>query len=93
MEHSDAPGQRAKRTRATTLVRSKAMPDSPPDSIVTRSSAFIEPDERHALVSECAYHRARERGFDPGHDLDDWLAAEAEIDAALANHRLPAHRG
>jgi hypothetical protein len=93
MEHLDAAKQRAKRTRTTTLVRSKAMPDSPPDSIVTRNAALIEPDERRALISECAYHRARERGFDPGHEIADWLAAEAEIDTALANHRLPAHRG
>lgn len=27
-----------------------------------------------------AYYRAERRGFAPGYELDDWLAAEAEID-------------
>jgi hypothetical protein len=33
---------------------------------------------RH-MVEEAAYFRAQKRGFAPGHELDDWLAAEAEI--------------
>jgi hypothetical protein len=93
MQHTDAPKPRVKRSRATTRVRSKTMPDTPPNSIVTRSSAFMEPDERRALIAECAYHRARERGFDPGHELDDWLAAEAEIDQALASRQTPSQCG
>lgn len=31
------------------------------------------------MVAEAAYYRAQRRGFAPGRDLDDWLAAEAEI--------------
>ena len=27
-----------------------------------------------------AYYRAERRGFAPGHEVEDWLAAEAEID-------------
>jgi len=40
-----------------------------------------EPTEvqRRAMVSEAAYYRAQKRGFEPGRELDDWLAAEAEI--------------
>ena len=26
-----------------------------------------------------AYYRAEKRGFEPGHDVEDWLAAEHEI--------------
>jgi Protein of unknown function (DUF2934) len=82
---SGAPGPKPlpHRTRATTTVRSKAMPDTPPNSIVTRSGAFMEPDERRARIAECAYYHAERRGFDPGHELDDWLTAEAEIDRML----------
>ena len=36
---------------------------------------------RHAMVAEAAYFRAQSRGFAPGHDLEDWLAAERQIDA------------
>ncbi|MDP1658536.1 MAG: DUF2934 domain-containing protein [Methylotenera sp.] len=31
------------------------------------------------LVSERAYYKAEARGFEPGHELEDWLAAEAEV--------------
>ena len=78
---------RAKRRLSTTRVRSRAMPATPPDSIVTRSAAFIEPDERQALIADGAYFRAERRGFDPGHEIDDWLEAESEIDEMLSRNR------
>lgn len=30
-------------------------------------------------VAECAYFKAEARGFVPGHEMDDWLAAETEV--------------
>lgn len=35
--------------------------------------------ERHAMIAEAAYYHAEQRHFEPGHELDDWLRAEAEI--------------
>jgi len=31
------------------------------------------------MISDAAYYRAQRRGFAPGRELDDWVAAEAEI--------------
>lgn len=36
-------------------------------------------DEKYSRIAEYAYYRAEARDFEPGHALDDWLAAEAEI--------------
>jgi len=36
-------------------------------------------DDHHAAIAEAAYFRAERRGFEPGHELEDWLAGEAEI--------------
>lgn len=36
---------------------------------------------RHAEISRDAYYRAERRGFEPGYELADWLAAEAAMDA------------
>jgi len=44
---------------------------------------FVGPEQRAALIAEAAYFRAEKRGFAPGHETDDWLAAEAEVDALL----------
>ena len=44
---------------------------------------LIDPQHRRALIAEAAYFRAERRGFAPGHETEDWLAAEAEVDTAL----------
>lgn len=40
-------------------------------------------DERRRMIAEAAYFRAAARGFRGGDPVQDWLAAEAEIDQAL----------
>jgi hypothetical protein len=42
------------------------------------------PERRREMVAEAAYLRAQRRDFLPGHELEDWLAAEAEVDQRLA---------
>jgi hypothetical protein len=36
-------------------------------------------EHRHADIAEAAYRRAEQRQFEPGHDLEDWLAAERAL--------------
>jgi hypothetical protein len=36
---------------------------------------------REARISEAAFFKAAARAFAPGHEWDDWLAAEKEVDA------------
>jgi len=35
--------------------------------------------ELERLIAEAAYYRAERRGFAPGQEVDDWLAAEKEV--------------
>jgi hypothetical protein len=42
------------------------------------SSASVT-DDMHQQIAKAAYCRAEQRGFEPGHELEDWLLAEAEI--------------
>jgi hypothetical protein len=44
---------------------------------------FVDPEQRAALIAEAAYFRAQGRGFAPGHETEDWLAAESEVDERL----------
>jgi hypothetical protein len=39
--------------------------------------------ERQKRIRELAYFKAKARGFAPGHELDDWLEAEREVDEAM----------
>jgi hypothetical protein len=41
--------------------------------------------DRDAKVAEIAYRKAESRGFSPGHELDDWLAAEQELTLPVTN--------
>lgn len=54
------------------------------------SAAFSEesPDEDitevfRQRVSEAAYLKAEQRGFEPGYELSDWLEAEQEVKAEM----------
>jgi Protein of unknown function (DUF2934) len=42
-------------------------------------------DSRAARIAEAAYWRAERRGFAPGHELDDWLDAEREVDGGKSD--------
>ena len=43
----------------------------------------VTSEERTRLIAEAAYFKAAQRGFAKGGELDDWIEAEAEIDALL----------
>lgn len=54
-----------------------------PDDDFDQPGALPEQDAdeaRHRRIAERAYRLAERRGFAPGAELDDWLAAEAEED-------------
>jgi DUF2934 family protein len=54
-----------------------------PKSATPVAPSFVDPRKRAALIAEAAYYRAEKRGFAPGHEAADWLAAETEVDALL----------
>jgi hypothetical protein len=46
---------------------------------------LVETDQvRRARIKQRAYERFVSRGGVPGHDVEDWLQAESEIDKELA---------
>lgn len=63
---------RAKKPAATSTAAAKAP-----------TAVTVSEDVRRGMIAEGAYLRAERRGFAPGHEEQDWLAAEAEVDALL----------
>ena len=47
------------------------------------AAVTVSEDVRRGMIAEGAYLRAERRGFAPGHEAEDWLAAESEVDALL----------
>ena len=52
--------------------------DEPADGLST-----VDPEMRHEMVATAAYFIAEQRGFAPGHELEDWRMAEETVNAAL----------
>jgi hypothetical protein len=46
----------------------------------TAAEAEARAADHLVKVAMAAYFIAEKRGFEPGHEVEDWLAAEAEID-------------
>ena len=63
---------------------SKASPDTPrvrpaDGKASGNTSAKLSPEEVYKLIQESAYFKAKERGFAPGREVQDWIEAEAEV--------------
>jgi hypothetical protein len=71
---------------ASSLQPKKPVAARPPATTVDPGASAhmaLTREGRHQLIAEKAYLRAEGRGFLPGHETEDWLAAEAEVDALL----------
>jgi hypothetical protein len=53
------------------------------DAAANPAGVSLSAIDRGAMIATAAYFRAQRRNFATGHELEDWLSAESEIDAAL----------
>jgi hypothetical protein len=65
------------------------VPELETESVVTRDGTYIEPEDRLDMIAEAAYYRAEKRGFEPGHEVQDWLEAEMAVDATIKRGDQP----
>lgn len=66
----------------------KAAPDTPAVRSPERETSGttqpkLSPEEVYKLIQESAYFKAKARGFAPGHEVQDWIEAEAEVRSRL----------
>ncbi len=74
---------------AVTATGSVAAAPGVTNTLLSATPAFLEPEQRCAMIAEAAYYHAEHRGFESGHELEDWLAAEEEIDGLLTQGQSP----
>jgi hypothetical protein len=55
--------------------------------LIPRDAAL--PAEHARRIASRAYELAARRGFTPGHELEDWLEAEREIEAGVPRNTPP----
>ena len=56
----------------------------PPVAVSSRGSPLIPASLRHDMIRDAAYFRAQSRGFVPGREIEDWLAAEQDVEEFIA---------
>jgi hypothetical protein len=66
-------------TTTATAIRELPVSGTVTDNGLTAFDAQI----RHQHIAELAYYKAKNRGFDAGHEVKDWLEAESEFIAFL----------
>ena len=52
----------------------------------TQKSKIEKVLNREQMISDAAYSLAKQRRFESGDPIIDWMATEAEIDAVLRKH-------
>lgn len=69
-----------------TTPKTKAAPTrrKPTKATASQGKAAVTEDARRGMIAEAAYLRSERRGFQPGYEDEDWLAAESEVDALLS---------
>lgn len=86
---NETPGVTESGTRADAPRRERPAPRAKPAPTARRLQVTAE--ARRTMIAEAAYLRAERRGFAPGQETEDWLAAEIEVDALLrSEHGGPA---
>ncbi len=53
-----------------------------------KAETNLSEEQRRQYIEVAAYYIAKSGGFNGGCDLENWLAAEAEIDQLLAEGKL-----
>lgn len=66
----------------TSALRTAAVTQVPADKGIASGSVVAgspSGTDRQMRISKVAYYKAQQRGFAPGHDWEDWFAAEREV--------------
>jgi Protein of unknown function (DUF2934) len=82
---STAGPSEAAATSAAKARKRRPAADKAQALIAATPAPTVTEDERRGLIAYSAYLRAERRGFAPGGEAEDWLAAEKEVDALLSH--------
>jgi len=89
VDQSTAP---AKRPRAKTAIaatkaskpKRKTLTASRKRAVEVEAPILAAPVDLNSMIATTAFYLAADRGFAPGHELDDWLEAERRVRASIA---------
>ena len=92
-DRPETPARTARPTLTKGRKASKTAPDAPSMDAVSpatrddggmrpgsgQTGAQPTPEQLYRMIQETAYFKAKARNFAPGHEVQDWIEAEAEV--------------
>jgi len=78
------PASDVKKVAASVKTPSAKKSVTNPSSLTDQPVLAISPEQRCHYVEVAAFYIAERRGFAPGNPVDDWCAAEQEVDRLIA---------
>jgi hypothetical protein len=77
-------------SRAKAAAKTKRGKAAPPETIHLKAKKRTKapgttPGDLASMIATAAYYRAAQRGFEPGHELEDWLEAEHQVRSHLSS--------
>ena len=84
--HAQQVVEALERIAAIAVLRAVSKAKVPTSGFLHRLQFCMAPhisEDRTACIAEAAYFIAMHRGYSPGHELEDWVTAENEVDARL----------
>jgi hypothetical protein len=73
----------AKKGEIVPIAKPKSSRKTPGKTKAGSKATGVNGREKRELIGKSAYFRAERRGFVPGFEMEDWLAAENEIEGLL----------
>ncbi|MHB8476773.1 MAG: DUF2934 domain-containing protein [Steroidobacteraceae bacterium] len=61
-----------------------AIASSIPIQVTGQDMEPLTDEQRRELIAVAAYYLAERRNFEPGHETEDWLAAESQVRSLTA---------
>lgn len=61
--------------------------NTPPQDAILNPTVSLTPinlPDCYTKIAEIAFYKAERRGFEPGHEFDDWVEAEQEFQEMMA---------
>jgi hypothetical protein len=83
-KHAAAPSA-GSRSHEVPILQADYYADAPDQPFAGGVADELDPDLRHRLISEAAFHRQAERGYNSDYEDDDWRDAESEVDHVVLN--------
>jgi hypothetical protein len=89
LKSSSKAGSKTKTATSANAMGAKGGPSAATGAQVSTGNVIaaaqrLDPAARHRMIEEAAYLIAEGRGFTPGMEVQNWLEAEAQVNARLS---------